>query len=49
MLASLATNMLSNADLPRIPSVDELILTLLEREAAVNDWDGLAAVRAAVS
>ena len=49
MIASLAINILSTAVLPRDPSVDALILTLLERaRAAADDWDALQAVRGVI-
>ena len=50
MIASLTINILSTALLPQTHSVDQLILTLLERAtAATEDWDGLASVREATS
>ena len=46
MIASLTLNILSTAVLPRTPSVDTLIQTLLVRSiTATDDWDSLAAIR----
>lgn len=50
MIASLTTNLLATVALPRTPTANNLILTLLKRgAAATEDWDSLAAIRSTAS